>query len=301
MAKEKAIRPDSQRTKTLLETASRIDTRLREAMDSEPVQRRAAQDAAQALFDQRMRSALEEMDIEHINRAKQGIRVSLLRDAGIQNVYQASRLSFSEICAIDGLGEQSAWKILDTVKQITQNTRDTLQIRIQAENPGQTDDALIRSLYVLIHFRPLRQACALAYRANHAPLQQELQLARQSLSGFGWLFKSAGKKEQILAAVERLSARLDGPFGDGALLESLTLERILMDDPDYIFITTMGESYEKAMEALRESLTGNPAWASLTAVKEGRVIELPKALFQYKPNARWAQAYDLLWSLLYAP
>lgn len=220
MAKEKAIRPDSQHTKTLLETASRIDTRLREAMDSEPVQRRAAQDAAQALFDQRMRSALEEMDIEHINRAKQGIRVSLLRDAGIQNVYQASRLSFSEICAIDGLGEQSAWKILDTVKQITQNTRDTLQIRIQAENPGQTDDALIRSLYVLIHFRPLRQACALAYRANHAPLQQELQLARQSLSGFGWLFKSAGKKEQILAAVERLSARLDGPFGDGALLES---------------------------------------------------------------------------------
>lgn len=89
--------------------------------------------------------------------------------------------------------------------------------------------------------------------------------------------------------------------GDGALLESLTLERILMDDPDYIFITTMGESYEKAMEALRESLTGNPAWASLTAVKEGRVIELPKALFQYKPNARWAEAYDLLWSLLYAP
>ena len=89
--------------------------------------------------------------------------------------------------------------------------------------------------------------------------------------------------------------------GDGALLESLTLERILMDDPDYIFITTMGESYEQAMEALRESLTGNPAWASLTAVKEGRVIELPKALFQYKPNARWAQAYDLLWSLLYAP
>ena len=176
MAKEKAIRPESQHTKTLLETASRIDTRLREAMDSEPVQRRAAQDAAQALFDQRMRSALEEMDIEHIHRAKQGIRVSLLRDAGIQNVYQASRLSFSEICAIDGLGEQSAWKILDTVKQITQNTRDTLQIRIQAENPGQTDDALIRSLYVLIHFRPLRQACALAYRANHAPLQQELQM-----------------------------------------------------------------------------------------------------------------------------
>lgn len=88
---------------------------------------------------------------------------------------------------------------------------------------------------------------------------------------------------------------------DGALLENLTLERILMDDPDYIFITTMGESHEKAMQALRESLTDNPAWSALTAVREGRVIELPKALFHYKPNARWAQAYGLLENLLYAP
>ena len=88
---------------------------------------------------------------------------------------------------------------------------------------------------------------------------------------------------------------------DGALLESLTLEQILMDDPDWIFITTMGESRERAMAALAEALTGNPAWASLTAVREGRVVELDKSLFHYKPNARWAQAYETLEALLYAP
>ena len=61
---------------------------------------------------------------------------------------------------------------------------------------------------------------------------------------------------------------------DGALLESLTLEQILMDDPDWIFITTMGESRERAMDALAEALTDNPAWGALTAVREGRVVEL---------------------------
>ena len=88
---------------------------------------------------------------------------------------------------------------------------------------------------------------------------------------------------------------------DGALLESLTLEQILMDDPDWIFITTMGESRERAMDALAEALTDNPAWASLTAVREGRVVELEKSLFHYKPNTRWAQAYGTLEALLYAP
>ena len=88
---------------------------------------------------------------------------------------------------------------------------------------------------------------------------------------------------------------------DGALLESLTLEQILMDDPDWIFITTMGESRERAMDALAEALTDNPAWGALTAVREGRVVELDKQLFHYKPNARWAQAYALLEDLLDAP
>ena len=88
---------------------------------------------------------------------------------------------------------------------------------------------------------------------------------------------------------------------DGALLESLTLEQILIDDPEWIFITTMGESRERAMDALAEALTNNPAWGALTAVREGRVVELDKSLFHYKPNARWAQAYALLEDLLDAP
>lgn len=87
---------------------------------------------------------------------------------------------------------------------------------------------------------------------------------------------------------------------EGAVLEAITLEQIVADDPDYIFITTMGSSYEKAMEALAEELTGHPAWGTLTAVKEGRVYELPRDLFHYKPNARWAEAYALIEELVYA-
>ena len=122
MAKEKLTRPDPQNTKAMIEVASRIDARLQQIANSEESQRMAAQKAAQALYDATLREALEGMEIEHINKGKQGLRVGLLRSAGVENVYQASQMTFQQICDIDGLGDQSAWKILDTVKQISENT-----------------------------------------------------------------------------------------------------------------------------------------------------------------------------------
>ena len=48
-----------------------------------------------------------------------------------------------------------------------------------------------------------------------------------------------------------------------------------------------------------ESLLADPVWSTLSAVRGGRVYQLPKDLFQYKPNARWDEAYAYLSSLLY--
>lgn len=85
---------------------------------------------------------------------------------------------------------------------------------------------------------------------------------------------------------------------DDSLLENLSMEAILNAEPDFIFIVTMG-SAENAAKALKEQLTADPAWQTLTAVRENRVYSLEKELFQYKPNARWSEAYERLYSILY--
>ena len=84
-----------------------------------------------------------------------------------------------------------------------------------------------------------------------------------------------------------------------SLLENLSLEQIILDDPDYIFVTTMGSSNEAALDSLAEGLQANPAWDELTAVKESRYIVLPRDLFHYKPNNRWGESYDMLVEILY--
>lgn len=81
--------------------------------------------------------------------------------------------------------------------------------------------------------------------------------------------------------------------------KTFSMEKIIQEDPDFIFVLTMGSDKEKIMERLKSEAEDNPAWASLTAVKEKRYIVLPKDLYMYKPNNRYAEAYEGLAEILY--
>lgn len=76
------------------------------------------------------------------------------------------------------------------------------------------------------------------------------------------------------------------------LLEGLSLEEILLQNPDYIFISTMGD--EQAAKEYMQSLFDLPEWQQLDAVRQGNYAFLPKELFHFKPNAKWAEAYTYL-------
>ena len=84
-----------------------------------------------------------------------------------------------------------------------------------------------------------------------------------------------------------------------SLLEELSLESIVAEDPDWIFVSIMGGSEEAALAALDATLGQNPAFQALTAVREGRMRVLPKDLFHYKPNARWSESYAYLYKILF--
>ncbi|MGN0708568.1 MAG: ABC transporter substrate-binding protein [Faecalibacterium sp.] len=84
-----------------------------------------------------------------------------------------------------------------------------------------------------------------------------------------------------------------------SLLEDLSMEEIIAADPEYILVVPMGASEDAAAAYLAEHFESNPAWAGLSAVQSGDYRFLPKDLFHYKPNARWAESYATLAQLLY--
>ncbi len=96
--------------------------------------------------------------------------------------------------------------------------------------------------------------------------------------------------------IEDLGAANAADVND-VLTESLSLEAMITSDIDKILIVPQGDEEESI--SYMNSLFSRPGWRDIKAVKEGEVHFLPKDLFHYKPNGRWAEAYAVMKEVLY--
>ena len=84
---------------------------------------------------------------------------------------------------------------------------------------------------------------------------------------------------------------------DTSLLENLSAEGVIGAEPYRIFVVTMGKDEAHALDNLREMIDSDPAWSTLSAVREKRIHLLDRTLFNLKPNARWAESYEKLYEI----
>ena len=114
------IKPNKKQIKSHIKQTQRIDSRLKAALDGEREELVGLRKAADQFLNARIQSALEEMDVEMLTQGKQNIRVSYLRSAGIQNIWQLSQMSCQQIENVKGIGAQGAATIYDLTKQIVE-------------------------------------------------------------------------------------------------------------------------------------------------------------------------------------
>ena len=136
-------------------------------------------------------------------------------------------------------------------------------------------------------------------------------LAENSFEGVDILFVRAGSSARSVKAKtseDHFAAEMLQEFGthniaddsllaDAVLSDTLSIEYILQEDPDYIFFTAMGD--EEASQNFVKEMLKESAWQQLTAVRQGNYAFLEKELFHFKPNGRWAEAYETLARLLH--
>lgn len=113
--------------------------------------------------------------------------------------------------------------------------------------------------------------------------------------------KAKGSRDNVLGEMLAGLDCVNIADREGALLDDLSLEAILLADPDYIFAVLQGADPSRAEEVLDRTLLSNPAWSGLRAVEEGRFYTLEHRLYNLKPNARWGEAYEQLADILYGP
>ena len=139
------------------------------------------------------------------------------------------------------------------------------------------------------------QAIKAQFATDNVPEnQRKVLLIRAAAS----VIKAKGSAGTILGEMLADMGCINIADSDGSLLEDLSVEAVIQQQPYHIFVVTMGGDPEAAKASLEAMLRENTAWSSLEAVREGRVHYMDKTMFNLKPNAKWAVSYEKLYEIL---
>ena len=151
------------------------------------------------------------------------------------------------------------------------------------------------------------------YERNGMKLQFQIEVIKQEMSeqplteeqktvlllrAHSGSVKAKGSEGTILGEMLADLGCINIADSDTSLLEALSVESIIRQEPYRIFVVTMGNDAKKAMDNFYQMMEENPAWGTLEAVAEGRVHIMDRKLFNIKPNADWAESYEKLSEIL---
>ena len=134
-----------------------------------------------------------------------------------------------------------------------------------------------------------------SYADGSVPENEKKILLLRASSGF---VKAKGSEGTILGEMLKDMGCINIADKNGGILENLSIEAIIKEEPYHIFVVTMGDDTSAAKDSLENMISENPAWSTLDAIKENRLHVMEKNLYNLKPNARFAQAYERLYEIL---
>lgn len=77
-----------------------------------------------------------------------------------------------------------------------------------------------------------------------------------------------------------------------------SLEKLVENDPDAVFVVTMGDVKE-IQKNMKRDVENNPAWQTLRAVREQKVYFLPSDLFLVNPGLKMTSSVEYMAKLIY--
>ena len=89
-----------------------------------------------------------------------------------------------------------------------------------------------------------------------------------------------------------------GSINPDAKTVPYSLEQLSSDDPDLVFIVTMGKA-DEINARMDEEMRSNPAWSAMKAVRNHRIYFLPSDLYLMNPGVRTPEAMEGLLKLAY--
>ena len=199
-----ADKPDYKIVNEIYSSLNSIDKQLGKFCDLCNESAGKIKDYMKKLKSDAVNEALTEMSVDELSKAKQGIRISLLHENGIDNIAALRLKSLKELEAIKGIGPQSAKKLKAMVADIEDSVNKNVHIKINPENANRLMDGLVKELFCEKDARKISVEAKRLFDATHDRVRGLLNKAKPARNWFAWLLTPKKKKEEALQSIDEL-------------------------------------------------------------------------------------------------
>lgn len=194
--------------RALMDAGKRINNVLSGYNESEALVRTAYENVRRA----EAYAAMEKMELEVLNRNKDGLRIGALREAGYQNLGQLIGMTQQQLDQINGIGTDSAAKIAKDVRDIYSSVYSESVVRLSYDKRNADMDNLVRLVHIHLHSS---QAAKEAVEIRNAKTQELIAKAnafQEDTKQLKWLFYNKAKKAEIEQQLDGFISEVQGSY-----------------------------------------------------------------------------------------
>jgi len=207
-----AARPDVNKLKTAAGRLKDALRMLRQIQRDSQILEKSIRKAADVLAERQLSEFLAGLSVEELNRDKRGIRVSALKNAGIENIAQLYTRSRASLENIEGIGQTNAALIYHSVQTIASSAKENMHLKLSAEAESKELTRLIELLHQYAAASQARMAAEEMLADFGDEIDAALATSARVQSTLAWLFSSVGQKMQAQAASLDVLALADCGF-----------------------------------------------------------------------------------------
>ena len=191
-------RPDTAQLKAAFQSLRQAMGYLEDIRRDSKALEKDIRKAADALAERQLDEFLSGMSVDELSRDKRGIRISALKNAGIENLGQLHRRSRAALESIEGIGQANAALIHSTVRTIAGTARESMHLRLSAEDKSKELSRLLPLLHRYSAAAQPRMAAEELLADFGDEVDIALSVSKKALSPLAWLFSSAADKKMPL-------------------------------------------------------------------------------------------------------
>lgn len=208
------FRPSTKDANELFRQLQDADYRLYSFTQNENKLRQEIVQALKALIEKEVKSVLANIDIDELNRGRQGIRLTALRQAGFYNLLQIYQTSEEKIYAHKGIGLDTAERVKEIVNDIAREIRKNTYPKLSVDYKVSETDRLVKALYAYRHSQELYSKARMLYMEYSPQIYVNIQAAKITGNGFLWFFSLKKKKISAVEAFLRLRQLEEDGYSD---------------------------------------------------------------------------------------